>query len=275
MLSILALGLALAPMAQAADITPTISAKLGASLYGLGLKASVRPGAKLALWNQEDSLLFGDTFLHGQVILDSTPAYSRLGAGVRFSPIAVFEGGAHYVVCPYFGTFSSVIGFDDPGADYSDDQLDLKIDQGLRGGGFGTRYGADGSLRGMVGPIIVAVTGEYTRWQLSPADNVVGVYFFEPEMALMLAWEDSIVDLGGVVLYQHVFNEDHKLIAGNYTTSTTGQATGDNVTRTGLLAVYNWRPEWSALLLVQAYLDDRVYTSPVPPFIAWQVTYSR
>ncbi len=275
MLSFLALSLLSASTAQATDITPTVSAKLGASLFGLGLKASLRPGAKLALWNQEDSLLFGDTFLHGQVILDTTPAYSRLGAGVRFSPIAVFEGGAHYVVCPYFGTFSSVIGFDSPDDDYSDDELDLRIDQGLRGGGFGTRYGVDGSLRGMVGPVIVALTGEYTRWQLTPDDNVVGEYYFEPEMALMLAWNDSLVNLGAVLLYQHVFNDDHKLIAGNYTTTVTVQNTGDNMTRTGLLAVYNWRPEWSALLLVQAYLNDRVYTSPMPPFIGWQVSYSK
>ena len=55
-------------------------------------------------------MLFGDTFVQVECICQFTPAYAQVGPSVTFSPIAILDLSAQYIVSPYFGTFSSMIG---------------------------------------------------------------------------------------------------------------------------------------------------------------------
>jgi hypothetical protein len=124
MLAVLAVALA----ADAAPTTlptvkPSVSAALGASCWGLGLRGRVTPGLKVALWNEPGSLLFSDTFLRVEVELASSPSFGRVIPTVVFSPIAVLKLSAHAAYTGGYETFSTIKVFDDQDAVEDDPTL--------------------------------------------------------------------------------------------------------------------------------------------------------
>lgn len=264
---LLALALATAP-AHAAE--PTFDAALGVSYWGLGLRGAVRPGLKQPLWNQEGSLLFSDTFLHGYVGLEVTPAYARVVPTVVFSPIAVLEVTAHYAYSGWFGTFSTLKAFDRPDADYSDPVL-----AEMTGApGTGHRYGGEVTLQGKAGPVIVALWGNAEHWVANPVGGRDGCCFYESERELLFGWEENYVAGNGVALYEADLGEGRKLRVGNVTNWSKALSTDDVLLRSGLLAAYTMDEHWTFVLLSQPYLISRVYTTAFPPYTAGQVRWS-
>ena len=61
----------------AGAVDPYLSASLGASYWALGVKGTLKPGLEQALWNEEGSLLFSDTWLR---VLADVEATLRTGA---------------------------------------------------------------------------------------------------------------------------------------------------------------------------------------------------
>ena len=250
----------------------TFDASVAGGYWPLGLRFSATPGLKFPLWNQEDSVLFGDTFLQLECLCQATPAYGRIGPSVTFSPIAVFDVTAHYVVSSYFGTFSSLIGFDDPDTVWTDEVLDAEIDAGRRGTGWATRWGTDATLKAKAGPVIVALNGELLGWNIHAADNVEGQYVYEPQMDLMLAWKDQVRSTSAVLLVEKGLPEERTMRLGLLDSTSKALSTDSSIHRIGPL----WTLDsgvWSYLALVQAQLEHQLQ-EVVPPYLAFQVKYT-
>lgn len=259
----------LAGPAQALDFDPMLRADLAASYWDEGAKVAAYPGLQAHLWGAEDSVLFGSTFLRLEGVASVTPSYARLGPRVTFSPIAVMELSAHYLGSAYFGTFSSIKGFDDPAVVYDDDALDASV----RGPGLGSVWGVEATLQAKVGPVVVASFGDLKGWDVWPADRVVGEYWWEPESELLLSRHDHTWGLNGVLLYEHVFDEERgrKLYAGAMYSQAQSLDTKDAWRRVGPMVNFSLDRRWSFLLLTQAYVEDRIYTTPLPPYVGVRV----
>lgn len=272
MLSLLALSPLISLAAHAGGFEPVLKVDVAASYWDEGAKVAAYPGLQARLWGDDDSVLFGDTYLRIEGVAAATPSYARLGPRVVFSPIAIFELSAWALGSSYFGTFSSIKGFDDPAVIYTDDVLDTKA----RGGGWGTQWGTEATLRAKVGPIIFATYGDLKGWQTWASDVVVGDYYWEPESELLLSMDDLTWSINGVLLYAHDFDQSigRKLYAGAMFNRATSVDTSDTFMRLGPMANFALNDQWAFLLLVQAYLEDRVYTDPLPPYIGARVRWT-
>lgn len=264
--------LAFTAAALAGPFKPMLRADLAASYWDEGAKIAAYPGVQKRLWGEDGSMLFGDTFLRIEGVASVTPSYARLGPRVTFSPIAIFEISAHYLPSAYFGTFSSIKGFDDPDVVYTDEVVDASV----RGPGLGTVGGGEATLQGKVGPVVAAVFGEAKSWWVKPADRVVGDYWWEPESELLLARQDVTLALGAVALYEHVMDEEvgRKIYLGAMYSQSSSVETGDRYVRVGPMVNMSFSTRWSLLVLTQAYLVDRIYTEPLPPYIGLRLRHT-
>jgi hypothetical protein len=164
----------------AAAVEPRLEGSLGASGWALGLRGQFRPGFTQHLWGEHDDILFKDTYVRGLADISATPSYARIGPEIGFSPIAVFEMRASVVWSEYFGTFSSVIGFEDADAVPSAEALQREADLGYRDHGWGVRYSGGATLQAQFGPVVIYMDGALRHWITHPGPAVRGAYFYEP-----------------------------------------------------------------------------------------------
>lgn len=258
--------------ALALDLDPVLKVDIAASYWDEGAKVAAYPGVQARLWGEDGSLLFGDTFLRLDAVASVTPSYARLGPRVTFSPIAIFETSGWVLPSVYFGTFSSIKGFDDPDAIYTDELLDTLP----RGAGWGTVYGGDATLRAKVGPIVVASWGTLQGWSFKADDKVSGAYWWEPESELLMGFSDLTWGVNAVLLYELMLDEEigRKLYLGGTWNRSEAVETGDMYQRAGFLGNFALNEQWGFLLTVQAYIDDRVYTEPLPPYIGLRARWT-
>ncbi len=257
-------------------VETVFDANIAASYWPIGLRVAASPGIKIPLWNQEDSVLFGDTSLKATCYCQATPAYARVGGEVTFSPIAVLDLGGRYAYSPYFGTFSSVIGFTGPEEVWTDAVLDAKIDAGERGTGWATTWGAFATLKAMVGPVIIAANGDLTGWDMRPDDSVVvGDYIYEPQLDLLIARQDQVLATTSVLLFDKSDDDDRGMRVGVMDSYSRAFATAATIHRVGPMVTLDTQGgKWSYLLLAQAQLDHRV-ESMFPPYTAVRVKYTK
>lgn len=253
---------------SALALEPVLDVSLAGSYFPEGAKVATRPGVKIPLWNQPDSVLFEDTWLRPRLILESTPSYARFGPELGFSPIAVFELSGGVMASPYFGTFSSVKPLVDPDAVPDDATLD-PLD---RHTGMLIRLQAEATIQAKAGPVVIAAWGGPQRWSMNTPAEAEGDYYYEPETELILAWQDTSWSLNGVLLYDHVLDEarGHEFLVGGYVDWHAGMATHDEIVRAGLMGVYRPTKSWAVVLLALAQLEHRDYTEPFPPYLALQ-----
>jgi hypothetical protein len=274
---LLPLLLALHPAAQAAPefVFPR---RLGASYWGLGLRGTAEPGLRWSLWNRPDSVLFEDTAFEAVFLNQLTPSYYRGGAQLTFSPIAVFDLTARWIGTAYFGTFSSVRATDDPSLAFTDAEAEA-LD---RGTALGHRASLNPTLKAKVGPVIAVLDGDLQRWWLRPGQGesgqpLVGDYYYEPELSVVMGFHDVSLQGSAALLYDLDRDEgDGRWIyLGSLTSYVHTVAADATMLRTGALAVlHTHEGTWKYALLAQAYLDDRYYTRPLPPYVGFQAIYS-
>lgn len=257
--------------AGAAELEPTMGASLSASYWDLGTKVAAKPGLKLPLWNQPDSVLFADTSLHGEVSLELTPAYARVVPTLTFSPIAVLELSAHYAASGWFGTFSTIKPFDSPAAAATEEAL-AELDGQT---GFGQRVGGEVTLQAKAGPVIVALWGSGERWWTEPSGGRSGCCFYESERELLFAWEETYLSGNGVLLYERTLDADagRAFRVGSITNYSRAQTTEDVLLRSGLIGTYSTSAHWTFVLLAQPYLRSRTHDAAFPPFMAAQARW--
>ncbi len=260
-------------VANAGDLAPNLELRAALSGVRTGLQADLRGGARLGLWGEPDSLLFGDTYFKAQAQLMATPAYLRAGPRLVFQPIAVLELSAFALYDVYFGNFQTIIGFDDPAANYGTND-DMEALQANQAPGSGFHFGASSTLKAKAGPILVVANGEWSHWKL--AADVQGDWLFEREYELLMGFSDNLLACNGLLLYEIDRDPDdgRLLRLGNITTWRMAMgSTEDMLLRSGLLASLGMGA-WTHSLLVQAYLADRAYSEPFPPFFAYSMKWA-
>lgn len=103
-----------------------------------------------------------------------SPAYSRIGPQVEFSPLAILNLSATYDVIGYYGTFNQMQSFGTPAVDYSDSQLEKNDEQGASYATYGSMVTLSALLQAKAGPIAIRdnVKGYYTDFKLRDGGNV-------------------------------------------------------------------------------------------------------
>ena len=145
-----------------------------------------------ASW-QSDSPLFDDVFFAPGVIAEVTPAYTRIGGSVHFSPIAVLDIKAQALATGYYGTFSGVTDFDSADADYSEAAFDTDEVIARKHAGIGFHYGVTPTLRAKVSHLIVALPQEFTRFTVLRPDKASGDFWYEPQYDALMGWNDTVM----------------------------------------------------------------------------------
>lgn len=103
-----------------------------------------------------------------------SPAYSRVGPQVEFSPLAILNLSATYDLVGYYGTFNQMQSFGTPAADYSDTQLEENDGNGASYATYGSMVTLSALLQAKAGPIAVRdnVKGYYNDFKLRDGGNV-------------------------------------------------------------------------------------------------------
>lgn len=267
----------LALAAHGSDLSPDFELRGAFSLERLGVQADLRPGLHMGLWRQEGSLLFDDPYAKLQAQVFVTPAYVRAGPRVIFEPLAIFQLQVFANYDLYFGNFQTVVGYDDPGAAYgSNDDIEayVAMDPDRQDRGSGWHWGVAPTLKAQAGPVVIVANAEYTDWHLSA--DVPGSYTFEREYELLMGFDDQLLATNGLLLYGFEPWSGATMRVGNLTTWRMALGdTEDELLRTGLAVAASLNEgRLNPTLVVQAYLKDRAYTAPFPPFVGLMMRWS-
>jgi len=267
----------LALVAQGADISPDFELRGAFSLERLGIQADFRPGIRMDLWRQEGSVLFDDPHAKLQAQVFATPAYVRVGPRLVFEPIAIFNLQVFANYDMYFGNFQTIVGYDDPKVDYgNNDDIEayVAMDPDRQAGGSGWHWGVAPTLKAQAGPIVIVANAEYSDWRLKA--DVPGSYTFEREYELMMGFEDQLIATNGLLLYAFEPWAGATMRVGNLTTWRVALGdTEDELLRTGLAVAASLNDgQLNPTLVFQAYLRDRGYSKPLPPFMGLMMRWS-
>lgn len=260
--------LSLLPAATAVE--PTADWTLSAAGFAAGVETTIAAGLRQPLWNREGDLLRQETYLQGQGLLTLTPAYLRAGVELAFQPATVFELRLGYATVAWFGTFSAILPYQDPGGEY-----DAEARQGRdRTHGTSQRLWAQPTLRAKVGPV-VGIGSTTIRWEaVDPAryDEDL-LYWYHAELSVLVGRQDWAFDHNGLLLLE-LPSREAELYLGPYLTSRQALATGDSMMRLGPAAILRLdEGRWTVYALAQAWLSSRSFDRPLPPFIASRVAW--
>jgi hypothetical protein len=259
--------------ALALDLEPSASASLGASYWYDGVQAEGAASLRLPFWERREGDLFGDSGLKASAITSVSPSYVRVGPKITLAPLAILNVSAWYQRSVYFGTFTSLIGFEDPNATHTPEELELATLRGERRGGTQTSFGGSATLQGKVGPVIFAVVGETTFWRMHQVE-LRGDYYFEPESSVLLATQDQTWGTTAVLAAERSLEGDRVMRVGLINTQVLAVETGDENIRLGPLWTLDTEGgRWGYVVLAQAHVRDRDFPGVLPPFVAAQVTH--
>lgn len=261
-----------------ADISYHETDQVAVALWPLGVQAFVEPEARLAL-SRSSNLLFEDSHValvgHGEV----TPSFPRLGAGIRFAPIAVWDATARVSAALYYGAFSSLFPLDGGTVVADPEYLAAAGHAGKREGGWALRYDLDTRLKGKVGPIVAVVELEARRHDLHsfPGDLE---WTYEPTEMMVVRRDGWTIRRSALVFWEveHAAEEqDPKLwigVLGNWNSS---PAAEDENRLLGPFAA--WKPASgervpTLFLGSQAWLENR-YRPVLPPFTFFAANWAR
>jgi len=276
-MSLFAALAALTAPALGADLDPGLEAQLAASYWRLGLNANIKPSLRLPLWEEEGNVLRQGTGVTLGGDLNLTPAYTRAGAKLTVSPLAIVDLGGYAYYDYYYGNFSTLVGYDSASEDYgSDDDVEAyAATEGRQAGGGGFHAGGSLKLKAKVdaggGALIVLLYGDLGAWQI-PNPGVDGGYFFERENEVMMAFGgDLLLNTAGLVLYELGGDPDSGRVTrvGLLNTYRATVTAGDALERVGPIAQYTHGDgRYAHTVIVQPYLLDRAMPL-FPPFFAY------
>ncbi|MFK7926647.1 MAG: hypothetical protein AB8H79_00550 [Myxococcota bacterium] len=141
----------------------------------LGLINIFRVGWRRRL-STKDSLLFKDTYTFAGVNVLTTPANTRVGLYGEAQILAVLRVFGEVNGVGYYGTFDQIMSWDDPNANFSDNTIADRGEQGLSSPTTGWVLNAGGTVRGAAGPVVFRSTAQVTRYDLSLPDGDVVFY---------------------------------------------------------------------------------------------------
>lgn len=266
MLPLLALLTAPAPALE-----PVLDWTLSGAYWAAGAESTVKAGVRQPLWERPGNLLLDSVFLQGTGVLMVTPAFTRASAEVSFQPLTIFELRARYGAIGYYDAFTAVLIYDDPDAIY-DPEANAARD---RTTGLATRFALEPTLRMKGGPVVFVGWSVFRWTTLYPGPTTdEGDYWLDPELALLVERDGVTWDHNGL-LAAEVNTQEHTLYIGAYGTFRQSPSTDDAVSRLGPAVV--WMPpggHWSLYGICQLYIEDRVYTQAVPPYVGVRLAWS-
>jgi len=139
----------------------------------LGLVNENAMGWAMRLYEKRGAL-FEPAYLGAKLHTFVSPAYSRVGPQVEFSPLAILNLSATYDFVGYYGTFNQMASFNTPAIDYSDTQLERNDKDGNTYATYGSMVTLSALLQAKAGPIAVRdnVKGYYTDFKLRDGGTV-------------------------------------------------------------------------------------------------------
>ena len=230
--------------------------QLGASINNPGLQQTLE-----LVWTKPTSSsanpLLSDAHVAAGVVHILTPAVTRLGGWVEYSPLSVLDLRAGADPSSYFGTFNSLMSFDA----YSDPfDSDTREAQGDGEAGVGLRLYFAPTLKMKAGPVVMQASVELDRWWSSAA----GPLFFEPRLDTLISTSGGgLANSSALAMYQWSLGRGGTLSAGAIHQQTyVFDAPANRIQRVGFIAVRDfgrdrfWLPNPRLTIILWYFLDD-------------------
>jgi len=182
--------------AQPREASREVRGQLGVSINNAGLQNVIEVSWMRPASASTHPLLAGARFGAG-IVHALTPAQTRLGGWLEYSPLSFLDIRAGIDPSVYFGTFNSLQGFDS----YSD-AFDTDAREARGGGraGYSTRAYVAPTLKMKIGPIVASATAEMEWWR----SNAEREFFYEPTRdTLLKSAGDRMLATAAVLMYQH------------------------------------------------------------------------
>ena len=220
----------------------------GASLNELGVRTSLDRSRRWDLSESDHPLLNQTHFTLGASGYLS-PSYSRLQAWAVLAPVSVLEIRGGLEPAFYFGTFTSLIGFESYDDDFSSDE---------RQSGFGMRAHVGPRLQFAVGRFAVRSSLSYEYWRFES----IAPYVYEPTRDTLLLTEgDTVLHLDSIALLN--LAEGRTRLGVRHQFIRVSNAPQNDISRVGPVLMWKSAGRWLGLnkprvfANVFYYLNDR------------------
>ena len=264
------LSLLQAQAEQFGTVTSAISFnRIGLSLVG-------QHGIYVPKWEKEDSVLFQNTGFRFIGEVNTSPSFARVGGRVILNPIAVLKIQGYGFGDSYFGNFQTVVSYDDLSANYGTNSeiADYVESEKRQYSNTGWHAGGNVVLQAKVKISSYFPVFDYSHWNIEFQRETM-VLDFEREKEVMLSYDgDQIFENNSLLLYQIDKDAERFMRIGSFTTLRKSIVADDTMLRTGLLWSMQTSKQKSHIVMLQAYLNDRSYTSLFPPYIAYAYKYT-
>jgi hypothetical protein len=184
-------------------------------------------------WNRGGtSALTRDAHLAVGIAPVLSPAYARAVFWAELSPLSILDLRAGVEPSAYFGTFGTVLTFEQPDEDFGSDRRRARRDQGRAGTGL--RLFAGPTLKARVGRMLATVGAEVEWWRLS----MPGPYVYEPARDTLIRPDgDWLVRTASAILIESSGGGGRLLRVGlSHALTYPGKTPSNRIHRAGVLA---------------------------------------
>lgn len=276
-----------APAAPADAAVPEVhpgwhyTAQAAVANWPTGVQVYVDPEYRLPLWaKRQDNLLFAGSALSFVTHLEATPSFPRVGLGLRFAPLALWEGMVRLDGVVYPGAFSSLFPLPSPDTAATAEWRRDAGQGGLREGGVGMRLLLNQKLKLKVGPVVAMLELEARHHDLWGFRGDLA-WTWEPTDMLTVASHGWTVHrnayLLGVLHDEGQITDPPYLWVGAYGQWISAPATGDENVRLGPVAAFRTgaKPGVPTVFVgSQAWLRSR-FRDTLPPYTFVATQWSR
>lgn len=189
--------------------------QFGIALFPTGVQYIFEGEARVPLW-RSDHLLLKDA--HVAVIghAELTPSFPRAGLVVRVAPVAFWDLTLRAWGTWYFGSFSSILPFDDPSFAATTEGKAGLVEAGVRTDGWATRLDVETRLKGRVGPVILVLELQVRHHEVSASSGAIE-WFWEPTEMLNVPAVGEVINRNAYLFYElnkPAHDQDRKLWIG-------------------------------------------------------------
>lgn len=250
--------------------------QLAAAVFPEGAQLSHEAELRWRL-GDSDSVLFKDAHVallgHGQL----TPSFVRVGPGVRFAPIAVWDVTARVYGAYWWGAFTSLLPLDTPDFAATREARRALAEEGLRTSGAGLRFDLESRLKGKAGPVVLVLEGIGRYNVVDPAGDTTFDWYWEPGDMVNAPTEGWVVLSNAYLFVQAIEHgpitdtnaDDRRLWVGATAFRTVAPSSGDEALRVGPTFVVKpgVGPKVPQLLIgAQAWLESSSQPEALPPY---------
>jgi hypothetical protein len=264
------------------DVRTTTQAAV--AMFPAGLMLGHEVELRVPLWDS-DHLLLRDAHVavltHGQM----TPSFARVGPGVRFAPVAVWDVTARLYGTWWWGSFTSLLPVD-PEVDSTPAVRSAMMRAGERTSGTGLRADLETRLKGKAGPVVLVLEAMARHNDVDAPPGTELDWFWEPGDMVNAPARGWVLHRNAYMFVQVVepgrkptaATDDRRLWLGATAFWTSAPAADDTNVRVGPTVV--WKPARGPaspqlLMAAQAWVDSRSQPRPLPPYTVVLASWAR